>query len=181
LDFLVDVLVTVVGLGVFGQHIWALRGHFASDRMTGGARLISAGALASCLTMLVLLWTMDQPLAAQLTGIVLMAGSLTLFWTAVQASNAARLRFAFDDALPKSLVTMGPYRRIRHPFYASYLIFWFGWAVATWSPWALLPVIVMATLYTIAARHEEALLGGSEMGQAYAQYRTQAGLFWPKI
>jgi len=182
MEFAVDLLVALVGLGVFSQHVWALRGHFASERMSRGAQVISAGALGSCLLMLVLLWALPQPPAAQFVGIALMAASLWLFWQAVRASKQSRLRFAFDDAPPEALVTFGPYRRIRHPFYASYLIFWTGWAIASWSAWALLPVIVMATLYTIAARHEENLLSrNNTMGPAYTQYRSQAGLFWPKF
>ncbi len=181
MEFAFDLLVTAVGLGIFGQHIWALRGHFASERMSRGAQVISAGALVSCLVMLGLVWSLPQPLGAQFAGIVVMAASLWLFWTAVSASGKARLRFAFDDAPPHSLVTFGPYRRIRHPFYASYLLFWAGWAIATWSGWALLPVAAMAVLYTVAARFEENLLGRTDMGPAYQQYRAQAGLFWPKF
>jgi protein-S-isoprenylcysteine O-methyltransferase Ste14 len=181
MEFAIDLLVSLVGLGVFAQHIWALRGHFASDRMTRGAQAISAGALASCLVMLWLLWSQTQPIGAQFVGIALILASLWLFWQAIQASRQAQLRFAFDDAPPLSLVTIGPYRRIRHPFYTSYLIFWTGWAIATWSAWALLPVVVMATLYTIAARYEETLLGRTDMAPAYAKYRNQAGLFWPKF
>lgn len=179
--FAIDLVVCLVGLGVFGQHIWALRGHFASDRMTRGAQAISAGALASCAILLWLVWSQTQPAAAQFVGIAVMLGSLWLFWAAVRASRAAKLRFAFDDAPPLALVTVGPYRHIRHPFYSSYLIFWAGWAIATWSPWGLLPVIVMTTLYTMAARYEETLLSRTAMGPAYAEYRNTVGLFWPKI
>ncbi|KKB85042.1 S-isoprenylcysteine methyltransferase [Devosia limi DSM 17137] len=181
MQFALDSIVSIVALGIFGQHIWALKGHFASDRMTGGARTISAGALLTCLIMLILVWRLDHPAAAQVAGVAIMLLSLSLFWAAVKASEAAKLRFAFDAALPRQLVTTGPYRRVRHPFYASYLIFWLGWAVATWSIWSLLPVAIMAALYTIAARYEETLLGKSAMASDYAAYRERAGLFWPRF
>lgn len=181
MELVLDLAVSAIGLAVFAQHVWALRGHFASSSMEGGARLISFGAIASCLVMLVLVWTGDQPLVAQLVGIVVMPASLILFWAAIRASRAARLRYAFDTALPQQLVTEGPYRTIRHPFYTSYLVFWAGWAVAAWSLWAVIPVVFMATLYTRAALYEENLLGKSDMGPAYAAYRKQAGLFWPKF
>ena len=179
--FLLDLIVTAVGLFIFGQHVWALRGHFASTSMSGGARVISAGALVTLLIMLVLLWTGEQPWLAQIAGLVLMGASLMLFRAAVSASAAARLRFAFDNALPEQLVTIGPYQKIRHPFYTSYLIYWAGWVLAVWNVWALLPWLVMAALYTIAARHEEQLLTASGMGEAYASYRRRAGLFWPRL
>ena len=179
--FALDVLVTVVALTIFGQHIWALRGHFASERMTGGARVISVGALTSCVLLLVLTWTVEQPPLAQLAGIAVMGVSLILFWAAVRASSKARLRFAFDEALPNSLVTFGPYRHVRHPFYTSYLMFWSGWAIASWSLWGLAPIVIMGVLYTIAARYEEKLLIGSGMSSAYRQYRNSTGMFWPRI
>ena len=88
----------------------------------------------------------------------------------------------------RALATVGAVlMAIGHAFNAlsqatyGYLMFWAGWAVAAWSVWALVPVVVMAGLYTIAARYEEQLLGQSEMGAAYADYRKQAGLFWPKF
>jgi steroid 5-alpha reductase family enzyme len=179
--FGLDLVVTFVGLAVFGQHVWALRGHFASERMTGGARVISLGALTACLALLLLLWYRAQDLGVQVIGIAVMVASLALFWAAVRASREAKLRFAFDDALPRSLVTIGPYAQIRHPFYASYLVFWIGWGIAVWSIWALVPILVMAALYTVAARYEENLLGASDMATDYAEYRQRAGMFWPKF
>lgn len=179
--FALDLLVAVIGLGVFAQHVWALRGHFASDKMTGGARAISAGALLSCLLLLVVTFGLDQPMLAQLAGGAVMAASLLLFWAAIRASRAARLRFAFDEALPSELVTIGPYKRVRHPFYTSYLVFWAGWAIAAWTPLALLPVIVMAALYTVAARYEENLLISSNMANSYKDYRQRTGMFFPRI
>ena len=179
--FALDVIVTLTGLAVFAQHIWALRGHFASDSMTGQARVISAAALATCLVMIILVWLVAQPPLAQLGGLALMVGSLTIFWSAIRASRAARLRFAFDSALPEKLGTTGPYRVVRHPFYVSYLLVWLGWALASWSAWALLPVATMVALYLIAARYEEKLLATSDMAEAYAAYQRETGLFWPKI
>ena len=85
----IDFIVCLVGLGVFSQHIWALRGHFASDRMTRGAQAISAGALGSCFMMLWLVWSEAQPAGAQVAGIAIMLGSLWLFWAAIKASREA--------------------------------------------------------------------------------------------
>ncbi len=178
---ILDLLVAVAGLAIFAQHVLALRGHFASTSMSSGAKAISAGALASLAIMLLLLFPGDQPLLAQLAGLAVMAASLVLFRAAVTASRAARLRFAFDNDLPDQLVTLGPYRTIRHPFYTSYLVYWAGWAIGVWSVWAVLPWAIMAALYTIAARHEERLLSDSGMGAAYAEYRQRTGLFWPRL
>ena len=181
MQVVLDLAITVLGLGIFGQHVWALKSHFASDRMTSGARIISLGALFTCAIMLWLVWGREQPVVAQLVGAAIMALSVVLFRAAVTASEAARLKYAFDPALPEQLVTEGPFGRVRHPFYASYLLFWSGWAVATWSFWSVLPLAILAVLYTIAARYEESLLGSSDMAADYSTYRQRAGFFWPKF
>ena len=82
-------------------------------------------------------------------------GKLALFWWAIVTSRKARLRFAFAPDDPHSLLTDGPYGYVRHPFYTSYIIFWIGWGIATWSIWAVVPVAGIAILYVFAALDEE--------------------------
>lgn len=177
----VDWLVVVVSLAIVAQHVWALRGHFTSERMAPRALLISGTVTATTLLYLafVLLW--PQPLWASVIGIVLELAGLVLFWAAIKASAAARLRFAFDDDKPKSLVTIGPYKIVRHPFYTSYLLFWIGWAIATWSAWSALPIIALTVMYIVAARFEENLFAETALAGDYEAYKRRAGLFWPKF
>ena len=177
--FGLDLLVSLVGVLILAQHTWALRGHFVSDRTTGGANLILIAAGVSCLLMLGLTWLLEQPIVPPLAGLACMGLSLAVFWSAVKASRQARLRYAFDNALPSSVVTAGPYKYIRHPFYTAYMAFWFAWAIAVWSIWALVPAATMAALYLIAARFEEKLLSSSGLSSAYVQYKSQTGMFWP--
>jgi protein-S-isoprenylcysteine O-methyltransferase Ste14 len=181
LDLFLDIVVTAVGLAVFSQHVWALRGHFVSKTMNPGAYVIAIAANLVLVAYLVLLWTGPQPAPAQVAGLALQLGSLWLFRAAVGASRDARLRFIFDADGPETLVRTGPYARIRHPFYASYLIYWAGWTLACWSPWGLVPLGVMIVLYSRAALFEERLFAGTAMAADYAQYRRRAGLFWPRF
>jgi protein-S-isoprenylcysteine O-methyltransferase Ste14 len=181
LDLFLDIVVTAFGLMVFAQHVWALRGHFVSRTMNPGAYLIAVTANLVLVAYLVLVWTGAQPPLAQVAGLVLEGLSLWLFWGAVGASRAARLRFIFDADGPETLVRTGPYARVRHPFYASYLIYWAGWALACWSVWGLVPLVVVIVLYARAALFEERLFAGTAMAAAYAEYRRRAGLFWPRF
>ncbi|WP_240229672.1 methyltransferase family protein [Devosia lacusdianchii] len=180
MELIADLVVTVVSIAILAQHVWALRGHFASETMANGARVTSAAALLTCACLLLLVWTHSQPIWAQVVGVLIELGSLALFWAAIKASRTARLRFAFDDQPPHSLVTIGPYQYVRHPFYTSYLLFWIGWAIATWSLWSVLPLIIVATLYVLAARMEERLFATTALADEYAAYRQRAGLFWPR-
>jgi protein-S-isoprenylcysteine O-methyltransferase Ste14 len=104
-----------------------------------------------------------------------------LFWAAISASRKARLRFAFDPENPHSIVTGGPYRYLRHPFYTSYLLFWSGWAIAGWSAWTIVPVAIFAAIYVTAALAEEKKFSGTALAGDYEDYKMRAGFFWPRF
>jgi protein-S-isoprenylcysteine O-methyltransferase Ste14 len=175
-----DLLVALVSVAIIAQHAWATRGHFVSEGLTLGSAVIAGGVAATTVIYLALGFGFEQPPAAQLIGLAIELGGLWLFWAAIRASRAARLRFAFDTEGPQGLLTTGPYARIRHPFYASYLLVWIGWAVATWTLFALIPLLFMVVVYAVAARFEERLFANTPLATDYAAYRKRAGLFWPK-
>jgi len=172
--------VTLVSLATLAQHGWAYRGHFVSDAMPGGAIVLTLIVIVAGCDELWALWTGPRLIAAMVIGLVLQVASLWLFWRTIAASRAARLRLAFDPALPGSVLRDGPYRLVRHPFYTSYMLFWFGWSIAAWTLWALPPLVLMLAIYVIAARGEEGRFSRSPFAADYAAYRRQAGMFWPR-
>ena len=176
-----DILVSAVSLAVVGCYTWSLRGHFASPKMPPGALLISAVVVLTSLFFLFLVWTQDQASQAQVIGIAIEVAGAALFWAAISASRKARLRAAFDEVHPHGIVTGGPYRYLRHPFYASYLIFWSGWAIAAWSAWTLLPVATFAIIYAVAARAEEKKFSATPLAREYEAYKSRTGFFWPRL
>lgn len=176
-----DLIISAVSLIMIGFYSWSLRGHFASPKMPMGAKIISAVVVATSLFFFYLVWTRDQATGAQITGLIVELAGAALFWSAISASRKARLRFAFDEENPHSIVTGGPYRYLRHPFYTSYLIFWSGWAIASWSAWTILPVAIFAAIYATAARAEEKKFLGSPLAGDYEAYKARAGFFWPRI
>lgn len=181
MQLILDIAVTAISLFILFQHVWALRGHFTSTRMTAPAKLISLMVVITSILFLVLTWTRQQPAAAQILGLALEIASLALFRGAITASRQARLRFAFDPDKPQGLVSDGAYRYVRHPFYTSYLIFWIGWAVTTWAVVAAVPVIVILVLYWAAARMEEKNFAASPLAADYEAYRRRTGFFWPRL
>ncbi|WP_052715639.1 methyltransferase family protein [Devosia chinhatensis] len=181
MELVFDILVTLVGGAVVGAYIWSVRNHFKSDIMPPGARVIAAGVTTSTILMLVLTWFTTQPQLAQVVGLVIQLFSVWIFVAAIQASRKARLRFVFDPEHPHSLVEQGPYRLVRHPFYVSYSIFWFGWAVATWSIWAVPSVVILLWLYIAAARQEEQNFAASPLSEQYRAYRSRTGFFLPRL
>jgi protein-S-isoprenylcysteine O-methyltransferase Ste14 len=107
--------------------------------------------------------------------------SLTLFWWSVQANKRHPLTLAFSADEPAFVQTRGPYHYVRHPFYLSYLLFWFGTAFlfAGLSHWVM--PVTMAVLYVVAARREELKFMNSSLAASYAEYRARTGVLLPRI
>jgi protein-S-isoprenylcysteine O-methyltransferase Ste14 len=176
-----DSLVSLVAIIVVGHYVWSSRGHFASNGFPRGAALLTLAVVVTMVAFLILQWSLPQPLAATLAGLALQLASLALFWWAILASRAARLRLAFDTEHPHSLVETGPYRFVRHPFYVSYLVFWYGWSLAIWSFWALPFVALITIIYYHAARGEESKFENSPLAPHYTAYRSKTGFFFPRL
>ena len=181
MELTLDVLATAVVVAVLAQYSWSMRGHFSSPGMPQGAMLITIVVLAATVLFLALQWMLPQPPLAVLVGVAVELASLVLFWAAIRASREARLRLAFDEENPDSLVTEGPYRYLRHPFYTSYLIFWVGWAIAVWSPWAALPLLAIVVIYVTAARDEERKFEKTALAGDYHAYKQRTGFLWPRL
>lgn len=176
-----DICVSVVSLVVVAFYTWSLRGHFSSKKMPDGAKIISLAVTATTVFFLYLTWWHPQPVLGQSVGLVFELVAAGLFWWAIIASRQARLRFAFDAENPHSLVMTGPYRFLRHPFYTSYIVFWSGWALATWSVWSIVPVAFFVAIYVSAARTEERKFAATPLAHDYEAYRSRTGFLWPRF
>src|SRR5687767_7646044 len=74
-------------------------------------------------------------------GVLLLAASLALFWATVGVNLGRPLSLAFSRDQPAHLVTVGPYKLVRHPFYLAYTLAWVGGTVATAQPALALTVV----------------------------------------
>lgn len=78
------------------------------------------------------------------------------------------------------MVTGGLYRFMRHPQYTGFLLFLVGSLVN----WPTLPTLLMLPVlvwvYHRLARTEEAE-AESVYGDAYREYRSRTGMFWPRL
>jgi protein-S-isoprenylcysteine O-methyltransferase Ste14 len=166
--------------------LWAIRRFFRTEgRPRAGMRAIAVLGGVSALAQIGLLaWRCIEPMAftgAQGAGLALFVVALVLFWSAVRANRERPLTLAFTDDAPEHLVVAGPYRYIRHPFYAAYLTAWLAGAFAAHEPALLLSVLVMGTLYAQAASVEERKFARSPLAAAYAAYRRHTGVFCPPL
>ena len=176
-----DIIASFLGWLLIACQAWSVKYHFNVEKMPAGAKLISALVILSGILLVYLAFNFEQPQAAQVIGILLLISSLALFWRTIAESRKAKLLAAFDENLPHGLLTTGPYRYVRHPFYTSYILHWVGWALAAWNPWSIVPALAMVTTYWVAARDEESKFERTELSQSYRDYRAKTGRFFPKI
>jgi protein-S-isoprenylcysteine O-methyltransferase Ste14 len=84
------------------------------------------------------------------------------------------------DDKPSGLVTWGPYRRVRHPFYSSYVIF-FAASLLLAPTWPILvnALYLYAAINLTAAREERDL--AAHFGAEYQRYLSRTGRFFPNL
>jgi protein-S-isoprenylcysteine O-methyltransferase Ste14 len=79
-----------------------------------------------------------------------------------------------------TLVTTGPYRWVRHPFYVAVLLGMLGNSLMAANWFIFLTGALVFALMTIRTRKEEELLL-ARFGDEYRDYMKRTGRFWPKI
>ena len=79
-----------------------------------------------------------------------------------------------------NLATTGPYARIRHPQYLAFMLIMIGFLIMwpTLLTVAMFPVL--AWMYTLLARSEEAE-ALAEFGEAYEHYKRATPAFFPRV
>ena len=105
--------------------------------------------------------------------------ALGLFWCAVPQAASAKLNIAFTDTRPAILLTNGPYAYVRHPFYASYLLYWA--AGAAMSTWLWPSVLIMGSFYAMAIVQEENSFRHSPLAATYTAYQQRTGALVPVL
>jgi protein-S-isoprenylcysteine O-methyltransferase Ste14 len=114
-------------------------------------------------------------------GAVLMAGALALYEWARQTIMWRRFHIAWNGGVPEAVCEAGPYRRVRHPLYASYMLAFAAQLAAIPSIWTALVFLFNVGLFLHAALHDERSLAQSDLAEAYASYRRRTGMFWPRF
>ncbi len=139
-----------------------------------------AGLIAFIVSPRAMAWSsLTLPLWLRWTGVALgtIAGAL-LIWTF--RSLGKNLTDTVVTRKEHTLVTAGPYRWIRHPFYVSVALAVISNALVA-ANWFLLVTgaLVLALLVLRTAREEENLL--ARFGEGYADYMRRTGRFVPRL
>jgi protein-S-isoprenylcysteine O-methyltransferase Ste14 len=101
-----------------------------------------------------------------------------LFWTF--HSLGKNLTDTVVTRREHTLVTHGPYRWVRHPFYVIVCLWGLALSLLT-ANWLLaLGVIAVVTMFVVRTRVEEAKLV-ERFGDAYRAYARRTGRFFPRL
>lgn len=112
----------------------------------------------------------------QIVGLALSASGYSLFiWSVV-----TRGKYAVSWAMPENhrLVTVGPYRYVRHPSYSAYFLMFCGLPLVWLHPTAMLPLVAVPGYVGVTVKEEELLL--RRFGEKYGNYQMKTGRFFPK-
>jgi protein-S-isoprenylcysteine O-methyltransferase Ste14 len=170
----------VIAAATFGVFVWGVRGHFRSAAMPWGMAALSLASTVALILFEIEAWKTHATMLWIAAGCFLHLGALILFLAAVRATRTQRITLAFDRDAPSFLVARGPYRVIRHPFYASYMIFWLGCVLVTQAASCLIAFLILSAVYVLAAGREETKFAASSLSADYESYRHQAGFLWPR-
>jgi protein-S-isoprenylcysteine O-methyltransferase Ste14 len=119
------------------------------------------------------------PAAARWTGVGMLALTIPLLlWTL--RSLGPNLTDTVVTRREHQLITRGPYRWVRHPFYDCMALFTLALALMSANGVVLIGGVVAFILLAIRSRTEEAKLL-ERFGEPYRAYRAATGRFLPKI
>lgn len=149
--------------------------------ITAGLGALMVFAPASCALEALLIWRGAVTPASAAAGGALYAAALGLFAWTLRAHGARRPSPIFSRDPPAWLVTRGPYRLVRHPFYAAYLLASAGSLVAAGGPGLALLSAANALVYLAAARREERAFAAGPLRARYAAYRARTGMLLPRL
>lgn len=122
-----------------------------------------------------------QPAALAAVAVVLFAASILLTGVTLGTHHVPLSLWHQADGLPRHLVTRGPYSRVRHPFYTSFLLCLAGCSAAFPHPLTATAFCFAVVRLNQTAAREEAALLRSRLGARYRKYMQGTGRFLPVV
>lgn len=170
-------------MATWGGFAGIMRRYFrhSRERTTAKTLLLVFGAVCTLAQFVVIALVPPAGIAWFVAGLACFAVANGLFWWALCSHGKTHPAFVFIPVPPSALTTAGPYRLVRHPIYAAYLLAWIAGAVIVAQPWLLTPAVVMSLFYVTAARQEEQAFLRSEFADPYREYQRRTGMFLPRL
>jgi protein-S-isoprenylcysteine O-methyltransferase Ste14 len=150
---------------------------------TGAPFFVAPLALVSGFVGAIAMPSIDIPAALllQASAVLLSVGSIALIAMTVGVHRVPLALWHQDDDAPVHIVTWGPYKRIRHPFYTSFLLALMAAVLAMPHPLLLACLLYSFAALSVTAGREEQRLAASPYGDEYRQYMGVTGRFFPRL
>lgn len=177
-------LLVFSALAAVGFFCFGLTSYFErrSDRPLWVRGIHDSGTLLSLLHLAAVFLLDVRSPAFAMAGMVMYTLAVVLFLAAIEAAHRTRLQRSFvDEPLPDRLITDGPYRWVRHPFYVGYITGALAPAVAIDHPIVVIISGLMIAITITAAFREERVWLTSPRADAYREYSRRTGMFFPSI
>ncbi len=159
--------------------------HFSSPESYGFFRTLALLALWAVFVISLPWWFRNMLSARQVVSWILLATGLiigisSLFLLLAARSHDTVTSGAGPSSRPSHLVTSGPYRYVRHPFYASMILVAWGLVVQSGSWLAALSALLATGLLYLSARAEEDA-NLDRFGMEYEKYMAATRMFVPGL
>jgi protein-S-isoprenylcysteine O-methyltransferase Ste14 len=144
--------------------------------------ILSTIALVVLIVSLFQLGTLEYTSENQTIRVIGLAFYLVFSWVQIWATKALRDNFSQDIAIRKDhqLVTIGPFKFVRHPQYLSQLLMDLGGAVATLS-FVLAPLALIQLPFLFMRASLEDKLLEKHFGESFRLYKKKTGMIFPFI
>lgn len=111
-------------------------------------------------------------------GCVFYISGILLFWWGINTSK--NLNYAFGS-FSGQIITSGPFRFVRHPFYTSYMLIWITSTLLFNSILLWITLFYLVAFYLSSAKSEEREILKSESAMEYSAYCKVTSMFIPRI
>lgn len=120
-------------------------------------------------------------MVVQAAAVILCCLSVALIAMTVGTHRVPLALWHQENDAPLRLVTRGPYARIRHPFYTSFLLAFTAAVLAFPHAVTAASLVYGVGALTITAIGEERRLVASRFGDEYRRYIAVTGRFFPRV
>jgi protein-S-isoprenylcysteine O-methyltransferase Ste14 len=156
----------------------------------------AVGFASAAVTRFVTTETLAAPWRQMLTGVPLLdfgrsfstigatlagIGSVSLIAATVASHRVPIALWHQPNDAPVSIVTHGPYSRVRHPFYAAFIVLLLATVLACRSALAGFAFVYGSLVLNFTAAREERKLGASAFGDEYRSYIARTRRFIPRL
>jgi protein-S-isoprenylcysteine O-methyltransferase Ste14 len=167
----------------FACYLWSVIGIFKStpERDSTMYNLLKVITVALWISLSAAIVRTDLGESTYIVLVVVQLLLFGMFWNNVRIVRSNGFSVVFSKDIPEKIVTKGIYRYVRHPYYTTYILCYASLSIGCSDFISTLLCVGIVLVYYRAARFEEAKFGSSNLALAYESYKSQTGMFFPKV